>query len=77
MMDVVDLKLDTLEWLLVSREIGMYKKENNMPVLQTGRYNEILEKRAQMGEAMNLDRDFVNAIMKSIHEESVRIQLAL
>ena len=48
-----------------------------MPVLQTGRYNEILEKRAQMGEAMNLDRDFVNAIMKSIHEESVRIQLAL
>ena len=61
----------------VSREIGMYKKENNMPVLQTGRYNEILEKRAQMGEALNLDRDFVNAIMKSIHEESVRIQLAL
>jgi chorismate mutase len=61
----------------ISREIGMYKKENNMPVLQTGRYNEILEKRAQMGEAMNLDRDFVNAIMKSIHEESVRIQLAL
>ena len=61
----------------VSREIGMYKKENNMPVLQTGRYNEILEKRAQMGEALNLDREFVNAIMKSIHEESVRIQLAL
>ena len=61
----------------ISREIGMYKKENNMPVLQTGRYNEILEKRAQMGEAMNLDRDFVNAIMKSIHEESVRIQLSL
>ena len=48
-----------------------------MPVLQTGRYNEILEKRAQMGEAMNLDREFVFAIMKSIHEESVRIQLAL
>ena len=61
----------------ISREIGMYKKENNMPVLQTGRYNEILEKRAQMGEAMNLDREFVFAIMKSIHEESVRIQLAL
>ena len=61
----------------ISKEIGMYKKENNMPVLQTGRYNEILEKRAQMGEAMNLDKDFVFAIMKSIHEESVRIQLSL
>lgn len=61
----------------ISREIGTYKKENNMPVLQTGRYNEILEKRASMGEAMNLDKEFVFAIMKAIHEESVRIQLAL
>lgn len=61
----------------ISREIGIYKKENNMPVLQTGRYNEILEKRASMGEAMNLDKEFVFAIMKAIHEESVRIQLAL
>ena len=61
----------------ISREIGTYKKENNMPVLQTGRYNEILEKRAAMGEAMNLDKEFVFAIMKAIHEESVRIQLAL
>ena len=61
----------------VSREIGIYKKENNMPVLQTGRYNEILEKRAQMGEAMNLDKEFVFAIMKAIHEESVKIQLHL
>ena len=61
----------------ISREIGIYKKENDMPVLQTGRYNEILEKRASMGEAMNLDKEFVFAIMKAIHEESVRIQLAL
>ena len=61
----------------ISMEIGTYKKENNMPVLQTGRYNEILEKRAHMGEAMNLDREFVFAIMKAIHEESVRIQLSL
>jgi chorismate mutase len=61
----------------ISREIGMYKKENNMPVLQTGRYNEILEKRARMGEAMNLDKEFVFAIMKAIHEESVKIQLEL
>lgn len=61
----------------ISKEIGMYKKENNMPVLQTGRYNEILEKRARIGETLGLDRDFVLAIMKSIHEESVKIQLNL
>ena len=48
-----------------------------MPVLQSGRYNEILEKREKMGAAMNLSGEFVNAIMKSIHEESVRVQLLL
>ena len=33
----------------VCREIGQYKKEHNMTVLQTGRYNEILDKRGAQG----------------------------
>ncbi|MBQ2587745.1 MAG: bifunctional 3-deoxy-7-phosphoheptulonate synthase/chorismate mutase type II, partial [Prevotella sp.] len=33
----------------VCREIGHYKKEHNMTVLQTNRYNEILEKRGAQG----------------------------
>ena len=61
----------------ISREIGTYKKENKMPVLQPNRYGEILQERAQKGEQLELDKDFVLAIMKSIHEESVRIQLSL
>lgn len=61
----------------ISAEIGTYKKENKMPVLQPGRYNEILEARAQKGAKMELDKEFVMAIMKLIHEESVRIQLSL
>lgn len=61
----------------ISREIGLYKKEHQMPVLQTGRYHEILEERVRKGEQLDLDRDFILAIMKSIHEESVRIQLSL
>ncbi|WP_230675486.1 chorismate mutase, partial [Bacteroides fragilis] len=34
----------------VAREIGTYKKEHDITVLQTGRYNEILEKRGAQGE---------------------------
>lgn len=61
----------------VSKEIGAYKKENNMPILQTGRYNDILENRAKKGQNMGLSTDFVTNIMKAIHEESVKVQMAV
>lgn len=59
----------------ISREIGVYKKEHRMPVLQTPRYGEILENRTKAGMAMDLNPDFVLAILKEIHEESVRQQM--
>ena len=59
----------------ISREIGVYKKEHNMPILQAPRYGKILEDRAKAGAAMDLNPDFVQAILKNIHEESVRQQM--
>ncbi len=61
----------------ISREIGVYKKEHNMPVLQSPRYSEILEKRASMGQSMDLSTEFVKEILKEIHEESVRQQMII
>lgn len=59
----------------ISREIGTYKKEHNIPVLQTLRYGEILDNRARAGAAMDLNVDFVRKILSEIHEESVRQQM--
>ena len=59
----------------ISREIGIYKKEHNMPILQTPRFNEILEGRSKAGVAMDLNPDFVKKILSNIHEESVRQQM--
>ena len=59
----------------ISKEIGLYKKDNNMPILQSGRYTEILDRRGKMGEELDLTADFVKEIMKSIHEESVKTQM--
>lgn len=61
----------------ISREIGIYKKEHNMPVLQSPRYNEILENRSNMGESMDLSPEFVKEILREIHEESVRRQMEI
>ncbi len=59
----------------VAREIGLYKKEHNMTILQTNRYDEILNKRLQQGEAMGLSSEFMSRVLKSIHEESIRHQV--
>jgi len=61
----------------ISREIGVYKKEHNMTVLQTGRYNEILDKRGAQGTLCGMDPKFVKEIFESVHEESVRQQIEI
>ena len=59
----------------VSREIGQYKKEHSMPVLQTGRYDDVLNTRARNAEEMGMSGDFMKTVYQAIHEESVRQQI--
>ncbi len=76
--EIDELLLTTLDKRMrISKEIGIYKKEHNMPVLQSGRYSDILENRAKQGQAMNLSPEFVTEIVKAIHEESVKVQMEI
>lgn len=61
----------------IAREIGQFKKENDMPVLQSGRYDEIINKRCMQAVELGLSHEFVKEVMEAIHEESVRQQLEL
>ena len=63
--------------LKVCREIGTFKKEHNMTVLQAGRYNEILQKRGAQASLCGMDAEFAARIFELIHEESVRQQLKI
>ncbi len=58
----------------VSEEIGQYKKEHNMPILQSQRYDEILQNRISQAERMDMDGEFMKTVLVAIHEESVRHQ---
>lgn len=73
-----DLDNNLLELLArrmrVSKEIGQYKKEHNMPILQVQRYDEILQKRISQAEQMGMDAEFMKTVLVAIHEESVRHQ---
>ena len=59
----------------VSRDIGQYKKEHDMPILQTQRYEELLARRAAQAVELGMDREFMRAVLQAIHEESVRQQM--
>lgn len=59
----------------ISREIGQYKKEHSMPVVQTGRYDDILNSRAAAAEELGMNGDFMKMVYQAIHEESVRQQI--
>lgn len=58
-----------------SREIGQYKKEHRMPVLQAERYNEVIRSRVRLGEEMSMSPEFLKTVLLAIHEESVRQQV--
>ena len=59
----------------ISREIGQYKKEHDMTVLQPTRYDEILSKRINQAIDLDMDGEFMKSVLQAIHEESVRQQI--
>lgn len=61
----------------VSREIGTYKIEHKMPILQTVRYDEILTNRINQAEKMDMAGSFAKKFLEAVHEESVRQQMVI
>jgi len=58
----------------VAKEIGEIKKTNKITVLQSSRYNEIIERAISKGEKVGLSNDFIKMYLEAIHIESIRIQ---
>ena len=76
-------KIDSLDSILietlakrmqVSSEIGKYKHQHNMPIVQTGRYNEVIQNRIELAEELGVSTDLVKQIYELIHEASVNAQ---
>ncbi len=58
----------------IADKIGAYKKENNITILQTHRWNEILEKAFNKGEKFGLSKDFITKYFDAVHMESINHQ---
>jgi chorismate mutase len=74
--DVIDNNLlDTLgKRMKVAEAIGALKKNKNVAVLQSKRWNEILGKMVLEGEQHNLSEEFILRLFKAIHQESINHQ---
>ncbi|MFK2819529.1 bifunctional 3-deoxy-7-phosphoheptulonate synthase/chorismate mutase type II [Flavobacteriaceae sp. LMIT009] len=74
--DVIDHQLIEIlgKRMKVSDGIGKLKKANNVAVLQTKRWNEILGKMILEGEQHSLSEEFVLRMFKAIHQESINHQ---
>ena len=69
--ELLDILADRMK---VAEKIGHYKKQNNITILQTGRWDKILEKVFRKGEEHGLDNEFVEKIFTAIHQASIDVQ---
>ena len=58
----------------VSKQIGEYKKNNNIAILQTSRWDAVLAKVVAKGKEYGLSEYFLTDVFNAIHEASVEIQ---
>ena len=75
-LDVIDQQLLKLlsQRMEISRQIGAIKHQNNMPIFQPQRWEQVLAQQQKAGAALGLDDHFVKEIAEKIHRESLRMQ---
>ena len=72
----IDDELLTLigQRMKIADKIGVYKRDNNITILQTNRWNEILARAFTKGENLGLSKDFITKYFDAVHLESINHQ---
>jgi chorismate mutase len=68
LMQILGQRMKTAE------KIGEYKKNNNITILQTNRWNEILNRACQRAEKIGLSKEFITKYFDAVHMESISHQ---
>jgi chorismate mutase len=58
----------------IADQIGEYKKTHNVAILQSKRWDSILNKRLEMGLEKGLSNEFITRVFRAIHQESINHQ---
>lgn len=60
--------------MALSRQIGEYKKSNNVAIIQAARWDSIIAKVIEKGKEYGLPEKFLTDLYNSIHEASIEVQ---
>lgn len=69
--NIVDILSDRMA---VAGNIGKLKREENVAILQSGRWSDILSLMVETGQSKGLSKEFVEEVFRAIHVESINIQ---
>ncbi len=74
--DEIDEEVLTLlgDRMRVAQQIGDYKRDHNIAILQPSRWKDLMEAAVERGAQKNLSETFVSTFLKAIHEESISQQ---
>ncbi|MEQ8907287.1 chorismate mutase [Ekhidna sp.] len=74
--DLIDDDLIKLlgERMKVAEEIGLVKREKGITILQTNRWEEIIDKASANGKLQGLSKNFMIRYLNAIHQESIEHQ---
>jgi chorismate mutase len=82
-LDMLRSRIDTLDAELLEmlssrvaivKQIGQYKKDNNVTALQINRWSQLMDNRVNLGKKLDLNESLVKTLFQLIHEDSVRLQ---
>jgi len=75
-MDRIDHELIQLiaQRVAVSNEIGVYKQKNQMAVIQTKRWKELIQDRIDRAGQLGLHTEMVRALYDTLHADSLVVQ---
>ncbi|MGM0621179.1 MAG: chorismate mutase [Bacteroidota bacterium] len=82
-LDMLRNRIDTLDAELLEmlssrvaivKQIGQYKKDNNVTALQINRWSQLMDNRVNLGKKLDLNESLVKTLFQLIHEDSVRLQ---
>lgn len=82
-LDALRLRMDSIDEQVIellharmslAREIGRYKRDHGMTILQMERWKEVFETRGDWAAAAGLGPEFIATYLEQVHKESIRVQ---
>ena len=74
--DQIDAELFDLlsRRMRVAESIGCVKRDNDVTILQTSRWGDIVERILAQSDKLNLSKEFLSSVLEAIHIESINCQ---